>query len=160
MSLADRIVVMEGGRIRQVGRPSRRLRSAGRPVRRDLRRQPGHEPHPRRSDRARADEAEVRLPRGWRRGSRLPTAGARRGRPDAGHSLRACVTRTPEGPIAGNVVTEEYLGNARNLHVQAPFGRLVMRTASGAVRARGSEVRLRLDPTQVSLFDRATEERL
>ena len=48
MSLADRIVVMDEGRIRQVGTPGRGLRSPGRSVRRLVRGEPGDELHSRR----------------------------------------------------------------------------------------------------------------
>jgi len=64
------------------------------------------------------------------------------------------------GPIAGRVVTEEYLGSVRNVHVEAPFGRLVMRTDAVSHYARGAEVRLDLDASQISVFDGATEARL
>ncbi|MDP9149028.1 MAG: TOBE domain-containing protein [Myxococcota bacterium] len=65
-----------------------------------------------------------------------------------------------DGPLVGHVLTEEYLGSARHVHVQTQAGRLVMRAASGPSRARGSELRLRLDPAQISMFDAATEKRL
>ena len=65
-----------------------------------------------------------------------------------------------DGPIAGSVVAEEYLGNASHVHLQTPIGRLVMRAASGARRSRGTAVRLRLDPAQISVFATATEKRL
>jgi multiple sugar transport system ATP-binding protein len=64
------------------------------------------------------------------------------------------------GPIVGRVLTEEYFGSARMVHVDAACGRLVMRVDATAARALGSEVRLRLDASQVSLFDGATEARL
>ena len=57
-------------------------------------------------------------------------------------------------------MTEEYLGNARNVHVDAACGRLVIRDDAASPRARGAELRLRLDPSQVSIFDGATEARL
>jgi sn-glycerol 3-phosphate transport system ATP-binding protein len=70
------------------------------------------------------------------------------------------VHEEPNGPLVGRVLVEEYLGNATNVHVQTQVGRLVMRVAGGASRARGSEVRLRLDPRLIRVFDAATEDRL
>ena len=64
------------------------------------------------------------------------------------------------GPIRGRVVTEEYLGSARNVHIDAACGRIVMRADAAAPYALGSEVRLNLDPSQISIFDGATEARL
>ena len=57
-------------------------------------------------------------------------------------------------------MTEEYLGSARNVHVEAACGRLVMRADAASPCARGAEVRLDLDPSQISIFDGATEARL
>jgi hypothetical protein len=70
------------------------------------------------------------------------------------------VHEDPHGPIAGRVMTEEYLGSARNVHVDTDLGRLIMRSGAASARNRGAEVRLRLDPAQISVFDAATEERL
>ena len=57
-------------------------------------------------------------------------------------------------------MTEEYLGSARNVHVEAACGRIVMRADAAAPRALGAEVRLDLDTSQISIFDGATEARL
>ena len=65
-----------------------------------------------------------------------------------------------EGPILARVVTDEYLGSARNVHVEADCGRLVMRTNAASERALGARLRLRLDASQISIFDGATEARL
>jgi multiple sugar transport system ATP-binding protein len=65
-----------------------------------------------------------------------------------------------EGPIRGRVLTEEYLGSARILHVETAWGRLVVRTDAADTRSLGSEVRLSFDPSQVSVFDGATDSRL
>ena len=64
------------------------------------------------------------------------------------------------GPIAGLVLTEEYFGSARLVHVDTPCGKLVVREEAGRARSLGALVRLRLDPKQVSVFDGATEARL
>ena len=67
---------------------------------------------------------------------------------------------TPAGPIAGRVVTDEYFGNCRNLHVDTPAGRLIVRADLAGAYARGSELRLGFDPAHVVVFDAATEARL
>jgi ABC-type sugar transport system ATPase subunit len=66
----------------------------------------------------------------------------------------------PRGPIVGSVLTEEYLGNASNVHLDTVVGPLIMRTDSVSKGPRGANLRLRLDPAQISLFDATTEERL
>jgi ABC-type sugar transport system ATPase subunit len=171
MSLADRIVVMQGGHIRQVGTPAEvydhpadlfvatfvgspgmnliagelasangkaLFVSARGQVRVDV-------PHTARSGRA--------VDRAIDRAVDRAVLGIR-----CEH-----VHEDDEGPIAGRVVTEEYLGCARNLHVDTESGRLILRSGPGGLKpphAPGAEVRLRLDPTQISVFDAVTEERL
>jgi multiple sugar transport system ATP-binding protein len=66
----------------------------------------------------------------------------------------------PHGAIAGRVVTEEYLGSACHVHVETDCGRLIMRGATRSPRGRGSELRLRFDHEQISVFDDASKERL
>jgi ABC-type sugar transport system ATPase subunit len=66
----------------------------------------------------------------------------------------------PSGPIPARVLTEEYFGSARLVHVDTPCGRMILRTEATSGRALGAQLRLRLDPSQVSVFDAATEARL
>jgi ABC-type sugar transport system ATPase subunit len=66
------------------------------------------------------------------------------------------VHEDPDGPIVARVLTEEYLGSARVIHVDTPCGRLVVHAHSRLARGLGSEVRLRLDAAQVSVFDAVT----
>ncbi len=156
MSLADRIVVMEGGRIRQVGTPAEVYdRPAdlfvasfvGSPgmnlIRGLLRGGPGR---------------PTFLPQSGRVGidvERLTPAG------EATLGIRCeHVHVAPDGPIVGSVLTEEYLGSASNVHVKTDLGRLVLRVPAGERRPPGAEIRLRLDPAQISLFDATTERRL
>jgi ABC-type sugar transport system ATPase subunit len=156
MSLADRIVVMAGGVIRQVGTPT--------------------EVYDRPSDLFVAGfvgspgmnfiAGEVA------QGSGKPTFVSEPGRvpidvPPLARCGRATlgircehVHEAADGPIVGNVVTEEYLGNASHLHVETPLGRLIVRASGVSARCLGSTLRLRLDTTQVSVFDAATETRL
>ena len=156
MSLADRIVVMEGGRIRQVGTPAevydqpadlfvaafvgspgmnfisgRVADGSGGPT---FVSEPG--------------QVHIDVP-----------ALARRGQATLGIRCEH-LHEELDGPIVGKVLTEEYLGSASHVHVQTQVGRLVVRAAIGSTRARGSEMRLRLDPSQISVFDAATEKRL
>ena len=89
------------------------------------------------------------------------------------------VHEDPSGPTTGTVVAEEYLGNASNVHLDTALGRLIMRAGAGwsldaaplsdqagveggerRPRGAGTQIRLRLDAAQVSLFDGATEQRL
>ena len=160
MSLADRIVVMDGGRIRQVGTPAEVYdRPAdlfvasfvGSPgmnfIRGEVAASEGRGIFVSEAGRVRFD---VALEGAARVSSGQATLGIRceHVHADAG------------GPIVGRVVTEEYLGSARNVHVEAACGRLVMRTDAASPCGRGAEVRLHLDPAQVSIFDGATETRL
>ena len=176
MSLADRIVVMEGGRIRQVGTPAEvydhpadlfvaafvgspgmnfipgelRPEGAGPPAFVSTEGQIAIELSRPRGDFERASPpSRPSQPGGASRVSRA-TLGIR-----CEH-----VHEDPDGSIAGQVLTEEYLGSASNVHVASELGRLVMRTDATTTRARGARVRLRLDPDQISVFDASTEQRL
>jgi multiple sugar transport system ATP-binding protein len=161
MSLADRVVVMEQGHIRQVGTPAEvydrpahlfvakfvgspgmnlipcRLKGAnGQP---ELFTDPGQVP--------------LHLPHGVSRESvttSSPTLGIR-----SEH-----VHEQKEGPIRGRVLAEEYLGSACILHVETAWGRLVVRTDAADTRLLGSEVRLGFHSSQVSVFDSTTDSRL
>ncbi|MGA3123134.1 MAG: ABC transporter ATP-binding protein [Polyangiaceae bacterium] len=156
MSLADRIVVMDGGRIRQVGtpvevydRPADRFVAAfvGSPGMNFISGQvaggPGKATFVSESGQVHIDVPLVER---------------------CGHALLGIrcehVYEAPDGPVVGNVLTEEYLGNASHVHVQTDVGRLILRAPQGPARPRGSEMRLRLDLAQISVFDAATEKRL
>jgi multiple sugar transport system ATP-binding protein len=156
MSLADRIVVMEGGRIRQVGTPAEVYdRPAdlfvatfvGSPGMNFIRGEvAGGSDHS--MFVSQAGRISIDIPRPARLG--LATLGIR-----CEH-----VYEDPAGSIVGSVLTEEYLGNASNVHVETEVGRLIVRATGASRRTRGSEMRLRLDPGQISVFDAATEQRL
>jgi multiple sugar transport system ATP-binding protein len=64
------------------------------------------------------------------------------------------------GAVEGKVVIDEYLGAARCIHVDAPFGRLIVRTEGGEARGVGSVVTLGFDPGHVRLFDPESGRRL
>jgi multiple sugar transport system ATP-binding protein len=161
MSLADRVVVMEGGRIRQIGTPAEvydhpadlfvarfvgspgmnliQCRFGGEGGRPQLTSEPGGIP--------------LEVPPDLAKGT-----------PTTPHALLGVrcehVHEDPKGPIPGLVLTEEYFGSARLVHVDTPCGKLVLRAEAGLPRSLGSLVRLSLDPAQLSLFDGATEARL
>jgi multiple sugar transport system ATP-binding protein len=156
MSLADRIVVMEGGRIRQVGAPAEIYdRPADRFVATFVG-SPGMNLVAGEVVAAPApptfvfEAGQVRIP--------LPHAA----RPGAATLGIRCedLHEDPGGPIAGRVLAEEYLGNASNLHLDTALGPLVMRTGRPSRLPRGAGLRLRLDAARISLFDVATEQRL
>jgi multiple sugar transport system ATP-binding protein len=160
MSLADRIVVMDGGRIRQVGTPAEVYDRPGDLFVASFVGSPGMNFI--RGEVAGSggrglfvsDAGQVRL--------EVPLAGTTQ--VSSGHATLGIrcehVHEDAGGPISGRVVTEEYLGSVRNVHVEAPFGRLVMRTDAVSRYTRGAEVRLDLDASQISVFDGATEVRL
>lgn len=160
MSLADRIVVMEGGRVRQVGTPAEVYdrpadlfvaKFVGSPGMNFIRGEvagsdgKGHFV---------SEQGQLKLEVPLESAARVSAGQATLGircehiHPDA------------DGPIVGRVVTEEYLGNARNVHLNTGCGRLIMRTDATLERSLGAEVRLRLDQAQISVFDGTTEARL
>ena len=59
----------------------------------------------------------------------------------------------PNGPVAGQVVFDEYLGAWRNVHVQTDAGRIVLR--AGADERLTGSVRLSFDAAHVRTFDAA-----
>jgi multiple sugar transport system ATP-binding protein len=161
MSLADRIVVMSQGRIRQVGTPAEvydrpadlfvakfvgspgmnfiRCQVAGRNGKLQLL----------------SEQGQVRLDVPFELTTRVPTT------PGATLGIRCeHVHEDLDGPIIGHVLNEEYFGSARIVHVDTLCGRLVMRADATKARALGSELRLRLDASRASVFDGATEARL
>ena len=160
MSLADRIVVMDGGLIHQVGTP---VEIYDRPA--DLFvasfvGSPGMNLI--RGELAGgAGRAQFLSERG-RVGIDLPHEVPALTAPGIATLGIRCehVHEDPRGPIVGRVLTEEYLGNARNVHVETQCGRMVLRSGAATARTPGTEVRLRLDPSQISIFDGTTETRL
>ncbi len=58
------------------------------------------------------------------------------------------------GPFAGRVIGEEYVGSFRNLHLDSELGRLVLRCESGESYARDANIRLRLEADRAVLFER------
>jgi multiple sugar transport system ATP-binding protein len=160
MSLADRIVVMDGGRIRQVGTPAEVYDRPADLFVASFVGSPGMNfiPGEVAGSGGRAlfvsEAGHVRVEVPLHGTSRVSSGQATLG-------IRCeHVHADTGGSIWGRVVTEEYLGNARNVHIEAACGRIVMRADAAAPYALGSEVRLNLDPSQISIFDGATEARL
>jgi multiple sugar transport system ATP-binding protein len=156
MSLADRIVVMEGGRIRQVGTPAAVYDQPADLFVAAFVGSPGMNFIPGRLCGGTDEPAFVS------EAGHVPIEVALLARCEQATLGIRCehVHEASDGAIAGHVLTEEYLGNACHVHVQTEVGRIVMRTASRSSRPRGSALRLRLDPAQISVFDAATEKRL
>jgi multiple sugar transport system ATP-binding protein len=147
MSLADRIVVMEGGKIRQVGTPAEVYDRPADLFVANFVGSPGMNLIPGKieSDGSafvpEGSDTRVGLPRSFKAGAAKLGIRSEHVRADG------------SGPIVGRVVTEEYLGITRNVHLQADFGRVIMQTEATLSRERGSEVRIGFDPEHVVLFD-------
>jgi len=156
MSLADRIVVMEGGRIRQVGTPSDVYDRPNDLFVASFVGSPGMNLIP-----GRVTEDSGR-PAFVSKEGHLHIDVPRPARPGPATLGIRCehVHEASDGPVFGRVLTEEYLGSASHVHVQTDAGRVIMRGSSGAARRRDTELRLRLDPAQISMFDAVTEKRL
>jgi multiple sugar transport system ATP-binding protein len=161
MSLADRMVVMSKGRIRQVGTPAEVYDQPADLFVASFVGSPGMNfiacqvAGVNGKLQLTSEQGQVRLDVPLDLARRAPTT------PSTVLGIRCeHLHEDANGPISGRVVTEEYFGSARIVHVDTPCGRLVMRSSSRAARALGSELRLRLDAAQVSVFDHATETRL
>ena len=150
MSLADRIVVMEAGKIRQSGSPAEVYDHPS-----DL-----FVAHFMGSPGMNFIEGEVRIEAGKtcfvEQGGEL--------RVDLGRPVscgRAVMGVRPEfvrpvgsGGLAGKVVLSEYLGDCRNIHLDTGCGRLVMRAANGDKGEPGQIIQLGFDADRVRIFAR------
>jgi multiple sugar transport system ATP-binding protein len=163
MSLADRIVIMEAGQIRQVGKPAEVYdrpadlfvaNFVGSPgmnfMSGELAVTGGPSGAAKATFLSERGNLKLEVPGSFPPGRTRATLGIRceHLRPDAA------------GPIAGRVVTDEYLGSSRNVHVDTELGRLIMRTEAAGSLARDSQIRLGLAPAHIVVFDAATEVRL
>lgn len=161
MSLADRVVVMAGGRIRQVGTPAEVYDRPEDQFVASFVGSPGMNLIPCQVSGSNgtlglvSERGEVHFAVPHEKVKRPPESAK------AVLGIRSeHVHEDPIGPIVGRVLTEEYFGGSRLVHVDTPCGRLVMRTGALRTRGLGTELRLRLDPAQISIFDGATEQRL
>ncbi len=147
MSLADRIVVMAEGQIRQVGTPTDVYESPRDLFVANFVGSPG-----------------MNFLEGALESTGSSTVFSTRDSamriPIAAHAALGPVTlgirpeylsAQSEGPIAGEVVLDEYLGSHRYTHLNTPSGRVVMRATSA--HAVGETVRLGLNLDHVHLFD-------
>jgi ABC-type sugar transport system ATPase subunit len=149
MSLADRIVVMEGGLIKQIGTPAEVYDKPSDLFVAKFVGSPGMnfmhgalETHDERAVFV-AREGGVRFELGAARKPGPVTLGIR-----AEH-----VHVAPDGPIAARVAMDEYVGSFCNVHVDSDVGRLILRGEPRARHQRGAELRLRLDPAHLSVFE-------
>lgn len=140
MALADRVVVMEGGLIRQVATPAEVYQRPASLFVATFVGSPG------------MNLLKGRLePGGFRPegvDALLPASGA----PQPATLGVRSEHVTLDGPLPGTVVLDEYLGAWRNLHVQTACGRIVARVAAERPHRVGEAVRLGVDPAHCSLF--------
>ena len=149
MSLADRMVVMEGGKIRQTGSPSEIYTRPADLFVANFVGSPGMNL---------IDGRIVQNGDGWafaRRGSHVHLPIRRRAAPGrAILGIRPEFIRPADRGVPGEVVLEEYMGSHAYVHVATPLGELVMH-APGRF-AIGETIRLRLDEARICLFDPET----
>ncbi len=156
MSLADRVVVMEGGRVRQIGPPAQVYDEPA-----DL-----FVAHFIGSPGMNFIDGELVFEKGQ---TRFVAANG---------TVHCPLERTlPQGPavlgvrpefvkvgepgtIAGKVVMDEYLGSCRNIHVDTPCGRLALRTGDGENYGLGGQVGLYFEEEHVRFFAADTGEKL
>ncbi len=156
MSLADRIVVMAGGLIRQVGTPAEIYDQpldlfvanfVGSPGMNLI---PGTITHDGPTTVFTPAQSSVCLP--LKR--RLPI-----GRVTLGVRCEH-VRQDPGGAFQGRVRTCEYLGHASNVHAQTDFGPIILRHEGAETPGTGAMLQLALDLDHVVFFDPTTEARL
>lgn len=146
MALADRVVVMEGGRICQAAPPM--------------------EVYARPTDLFVADfvgSPGMNQLRGTSANGRFTAEGGGEGHvtlpalaPEGVYILGIrpeFVQIGSEGPLWGRVVQDEYLGTHRNLHVDTPLGRVVARALPQEGHKPGAQVCLHFEQSQILLFD-------
>ncbi|MDA3959324.1 MAG: ABC transporter ATP-binding protein [Planctomycetota bacterium] len=148
MALADRVVVMSAGEIRQVGSP---IDVYERPDDTFVAHFVGSPGMNMLSGSLLADgfraggESGVVIP------LHAPVRGAAASLGVRGEYLHL----DPGGPIPGTVVVDEYLGAWRNLHCDTPCGRLVLRAPGDQAHVPGDAVRISVQAERALLFDAA-----
>jgi sn-glycerol 3-phosphate transport system ATP-binding protein len=157
MTLADRIVVMEAGRIEQVGTPQEVY---GRPLTTHVAGfigSPGMNLVP-----CRADPLARELV--LADGQRLPLEPALAGAAPAGPVIAGfraeAVELRDDGPLAATLEFAEELGAQRQLHLALGGEAVIALSAGGPVPAPGTRLRLALPPGALHLFDPAGGRRL
>ena len=149
MSLADRIVVMSQGLIRQVGTPAQVYDEPQDEFVASFVGSPGMNFFA--GDvLSEGNKCIFVAPAG---GARLELSRASRPGPVTLGIRSEYVHVDGGGSIAGGVITDEYVGSFRNLHVDSELGRLVLRAEPSAKYQRGDQVRLRLEPEHIVVFE-------
>ena len=142
MHLADRVVVMEAGHVRQVGTPT--------------------EVHDHPASRFVAHfvgSPGMNFLAGQMRGGLMSVAGQELNFPipipdgEFVIGVRPNWLRLAESGISGTVVVNEFQGDHRLLHVRVGDARLVARVGTAARLGMGATVHLEIDPQGVRLFD-------
>lgn len=154
MTLADRIVVLDRGRIAQVGSP---LELYNRPANKFVAAflgSPGMNFFPVKLERAEGDGARVALPGGGVARARL-RSGAAGGEIELGvrpEHLNLLPADDPSAALRGAVAIVEHLGNATLVHVETPAGLLVVEGEGNLAILPGAQVGLGLNEAETHLF--------
>ncbi len=156
MSLADRIVVMEDGLIRQLGTPHEVYNHPADTFVAEFVGSPGmnfiHGQVVDAEGASRFVAGDTEFP--------LPAAHKSIRGEKAALGIRPEYIRLDDkGPLAGTVATVEFLGAAYCLHVDTPCGRLVVRTGVQAHIQAGDKLRLRFSTENICVFS-GKEQRL
>jgi multiple sugar transport system ATP-binding protein len=140
MSLADRIVVMEGGKICQVGTPGEVYDRPANLFVANFVGSPG------------MNFIRGRVEGGSFLTTKKGLALAKSEHPARTLGIRSEFVRADaNGPISGVVAMDEYLGSHRNIHVDTEDGKVVMRSSE---RYRvGESIRLSFDADHIRLFN-------
>ena len=154
MTLADRIVVLDRGRIAQVGSP---LELYNRPANKFVAAfigSPGMNFFPVKLERAEGDGARVALPGGGAARARLRSV-AIGGEIELGvrpEHLSLLPADDPSAALRGAVAIVEHLGNATLVHVETPAGLLVVEGEGNLAILPGAQVGLGLNEAETHLF--------
>ena len=155
MGLADRIVVMEAGAIRQVGTPGEVYDTPSDLFVANFVGSPGMNFIP--GEVKAADGKTTFVPKDC--ACAIPLSKSA----EAGSATLGIrpefVSVDANGPVEGSVVMDEYQGCSSNLHVDAPFGRVIARS-TGERRAPGDRVRLAFADEQMRVFDAQSGKRV
>ena len=145
MSLADRVVVMEAGQIRQNASPDQVYENPADLFVAHFIGSPG------------MNFVEGRVHEGCFEGKGWTLPLSQEGRGPATLGVRPEHLRLdPQGPLRGRVAMDEYLGVCRHLYIDTEVGRLAMRVESDGSLPVGAEVGLSVAAEHVRLFDPTT----
>ncbi len=151
MSLADRIVVMNAGRILQVGSPQEVYDAPADLFVANFVGSPGMN-----FIKGRIDDGHF-VPNG---GGAIATGRKLRPGPAVLGVRCEYVRAGTDGAIAATVAVDEYLGSYRSVYFDTPVGRIIARESAGERRGVGDAARIGFDPAHVNLFDAESGRRL